>query len=633
MRFWTTWVYLLLAATAVAPAPLVADGLPSWTSIGPDGGDVQVIAASPARPGWILAGLATNGYALFRSADRGQSWGAASDQRRRIVFDLTLGADGAAFYAATDIGLLRSTDGGASWSLLDADEGPAFHLVQAHPRRPGTLFAARGPILLRGTDGAAPRQAVAGPEGVQTLAFSTGGRSIAIYAGGGNGLWKSNDNGQTWRRLDLGFPGVVRAIAADPRNPRVLYAGLVESRRALLKSTDAGATWTVSQRGLPVNGPSAPIISKLAVDPASPSVVYAVHDRKELFRSLNGGRTWSRLAGPPGVFRNDLEATPFGLLAGTSAGVFLSTDRGLTWQARTRGLTATLISSLAIDNQNPPRLYAADVNAGIFKTANRDRPWLRLGDSLPQSLLIDPAHPETLWAGTRDGVAKSTNGGRRWTFYRQHPCVAVSQLLLDPREPSRLFASGDFYNFSCPVYFPGICSFFRSLDAGETWLCVSGARLARPVAVDPFTSAVYAWSSGGGFLRSTDGGSTWSVLSWSLSSGLLAISPRVEGTFWAGGLGQVHRSRDGGLTWQSFSAGLPQGYVTALVPDPADPETLYTGTQEHGLFKSTDGGETWSPAGLWPPGIMFLGNLRIDPADPSILYAGTDSLGVLRLDQ
>jgi photosystem II stability/assembly factor-like uncharacterized protein len=361
--------------------------------------------------------------------------------------------------------------------------------------------------------------------------------------------------------------------------------------------------------------------------------VYAVHDRKELFRSVDGGSTWSLLAGPPGELRNDLEATPFGLLAGTSAGVFLSTDQGLTWQTRTRGLTAALITSLAIDNQNPPRLYAVELGAGIFKTARRDRPWLRLGDSWPQSLLVDPVHPETVWAGTRDGVAKSTNGGRRWTFYRQHPCVEISQLLLDPREPSRLFASGDFYNVACVIYFPNSCSFFRSLDAGETWLCVEGNRRARPVAIDPFTSAVYAWTFGGVF-RSTDGGSTWSALPWSLPpGGPLAISPLVEGTFWTGDLGQVRRSRDGGVTWQSFSAGLPQGYVIALVPDPADPAILYSGTQEHGVFKSTDGGETWSPAGLWPPGVQFLGNLKIDPVDPSILYAATDSLGVLRLDQ
>lgn len=630
------WICLLVAVLALSPIPLTADDLPSWTSIGPDGGQVKTLATSPALPGWVFAGLTANGYGIFRSTDRGRTWGASADQLGRNVFDLTIGADGAAFYAATDAGLLRSTDGGALWSVVDAS-GP-YTLVQAHPRRPGLIFAVRDGVLFRSTNGGVTRQVFEGPEGVLALAFSSGPRTV-IYAAAGNGLWKSTDTGQTWRQLDLGFPGVLQTVVVDPRDARVLYVGLLQSRRVLLKSTDAGATWKLSQRGLPIFNGTVQSVSKLAVDPADSSIVYAVLGQQELFRSVNAGRNWARVSRPPGTFLNDLETTPYGLLAGTSAGVFLSTDRGLTWQIRTSGMVTTSITGLAIDHQDPPRLYAADVNAGIFKTVHRGRPWLRLGDiaepfAWSRPLQIDPDHPEIVYAGSTGAVAKSTNGGRRWTLHGGPSCMAVLDLLLDPRETSRLYLGGQFYTAACGLR-PGACTFYRSVDAGGTWECIPDGRyrFGKPLGIDPFTSAVYAQALEGHLIRSTDGGTTWSVLFENLAARSFATSPLVQGTLWAGGYGMVRRSRDGGLTWQDFSAGLPSVLIVELTPDPADPATLYAATEGDGIFKSTNAGETWSLAGLWTPGVRFQNGLVVDPADPFIVYAGTDGLGVLRLDQ
>ena len=79
--------------------------------------------------------------------------------------------------------------------------------------------------------------------------------------------------------------------------------------------------------------------------------------------------------------------------------------------------------------------------------------------------------------------------------------------------------------------------------------------------------------------------------------------------------------------------GLPPLDLVALAPDPVDPETLYAGTKQDGVFKSTDAGETWSPAGVWPAGVILQRGLVVDPGDPSILYAGTDLASVLKLDQ
>jgi photosystem II stability/assembly factor-like uncharacterized protein len=636
-------IRLLLAFLALAPVPSTADDLPSWTVIGPDGGDVRTLATSPALPDWIFAGLQGKGYGIFSTSDRGRSWGAAPDQLGQLVFDLTVNADGTAVYAATAGGLLRSTDGGAFWPALDTSPEPDdYTLVQAHPRRPEIVFAVRGGVLFRSADRGVTRQAVAGPEGVLTLAFSSAARPTA-YAGAGNGLWKSADTGRTWTSVDLGIgftPGV-HSIALDPRNPRVLYVGLEQHGRVLLKSTDGGATWRVSQRGLPRLSFTSPRVSDLAVDRTDSSVVYAIVGG-ELFRSLNAGQTWSRpVSRLPGGTVADLETTGYGLLAATPAGVLLSVDRGLTWRIRTRSMTATSITGLAIDRLEPPELYAGDTRAGIFKTASRNRPWLRLGDPAEpfawfRPLQVDPIDRQTVYAGSTGEVAKSTDGGRSWTLHGGLTCNAVKELFLDPREPSRLYASGEFVTAACGLT-PTACTFFRSLDAGESWECIPlgvppHARF-QPLGVEPFASVVYAQSFNRDLWQSTDAGTTWSLLAEGLIATSFAASPRVEGTLWAGKAGAVARSRDGGKSWQSFSTGLPSGQIIVeLAPDRANSETLYAATIHSGVFKSTDAGETWSLAGLWPQ-VPFQGGLLVDPGVPEIVYAGTDGLGVLRLDQ
>jgi photosystem II stability/assembly factor-like uncharacterized protein len=640
MSFRHLAICLLLSVLPFTRSRLAAEELPAWTSIGPDGGNVQALAVSPALPGWILAGV-QQGYGIFKSADRGQHWGGATDAFGRNVLSVAIDAEGKAFYAATNRGLLKSTNRGARWPALDAS---AYTLVATHPRKAPIVFAVRAGVLLRSTNGGVTRDIVEGPEGVEKIAFGLASRRTVVYAGASNGFWRSTDDGRTWTdesplssSPSSSASPRVEAVAVDPGNPKVLYIGVQDDERVLFKSLDGGATWRLSQSGLLDARGRLPAISELAVDRTNPSIVYAVA-RGELFRSVNGGSDWSR-SGPqlPGGSIKALETTGYGVLAGTPAGVLLSTDRGLTWQARIAGLAATSIDGMAIDRQEPARLYASGASVGTFKTSSRGRPWLRLGDlaGAGQTLVVDPDDPNNVYALAANSLAKSTNGGRRWTLPLSSSCLSFARIALDPREPAHLFTSAYINNPQCYL---GICTFFRSLDGGETWECLGdilshlyGDAL---LGVDPFTSAVYAQYLGT-FLRSTDNGATWSFLSRvQLSAGSFAPSPLVEGTLWAGQGGVVLRSRDGGQTWQSFSTGLPADEsVAALAPDPVEPATLYAATPRSGVFKSTDAGETWSLAGRWPRLVEYKGGLLIDSGDPAIVYAGTNGLGVLRLDQ
>jgi photosystem II stability/assembly factor-like uncharacterized protein len=331
----------------------------------------------------------------------------------------------------------------------------------------------------------------------------------------------------------------------------------------------------------------------------------------------------------------DLDALPYGLLAGTRTGISLSTDRGLTWHAQ-RGLHGLAIAGLAIDTQNPPRLYAGTLFAGVFKTRNRGASWLRLPppeDPLDwyRPVAVDPENPETVYTGAGVSVARSFNGGRHWESHGALSCGVTEAIVVDPRDPDTLYTSGSIFSTSC-IEVLGSCVLARSLDAGASWSCIQyGLSLfLKILGVDPFTSAVYV-RAGADLWRSTDQGDTWSLVGTFDLFFSFAASPLVEGTLYVGQPGQVAKSVDGGQTWTFTAVGEPGHAVVGLALDPEDPQVVYAALLGKGVFRSTDGGATWSPLGTWPGWSIRSGPV-VDPVDPSIVYVGTGEVGVLRFD-
>ena len=110
--------------------------------------------------------------------------------------------------------------------------------------------------------------------------------------------------------------------------------------------------------------------------------------------------------------------TPATLYAGTSGGVFKSTNGGGNWSAVNTGLTDTYVCALAIDPATPATLYAGTLGGGVFKSTNGGGDWSAVNTGLTNTcvyaLAIDPVTPAILYAGTEGGVFKSTNGGGNW---------------------------------------------------------------------------------------------------------------------------------------------------------------------------------------------------------------------------
>lgn len=208
-------------------------------------------------------------------------------------------------------------------------------------------------------------------------------------------------------------------------------------------------------------------------------------------------------------------------------------------------------------------------------------------------------------------------------------------LAVDPRDPETVYTSSGFSFAEGCSPDQESCKFAR-IDAEGESVCLEG-NLIDPdwttiLAVDPFTSAVYAHNVGR-IWRSDDRGATWTSLATIPNLVSFAASPLVEGTLYATQMGVVNRSRDGGHTWQSFTAGLPaDAWFAGMAFDPVDPDVLYAGILRDGVFRSTDGGATWAPVGTWFRRWTLRAGPVLDPADPSILYAGTEEASVLRYE-
>jgi photosystem II stability/assembly factor-like uncharacterized protein len=296
--------------------------------------------------------------------------------------------------------------------------------------------------------------------------------------------------------------------------------------------------------------------------------------------------------------------------------------------------------TLAVDPTNPEILYAGGWG-NVFKSTDgggswkgvTTEPWNRVG-----ALAVDPAQHRVVYAGTDRGVAKTVDGGRTWRMVnsglydrltRGRYGEGVSSLVIDAHDPRTVYATKQ-------------GALFRTTDGGAHWRILGPApyRTLRcphcavliygsivTAAIDPNHSrTIYAgWTRGASWnlYKSTDRGDSWSRIEPQGSSrprSLASLAIDGDGTLFATEASPtgVLTSSDGGATWSP--AGLPGRTVWSLEVDSG---MLYAGTQA-GLFRTSDGGATWQPLGQGanvPTGTVFA-----DPRDANTVYGIGDGV-------
>jgi photosystem II stability/assembly factor-like uncharacterized protein len=634
---------LSVLALSLAGAAAGAQTPARWTRIGPEGGVVAALAAAPSRPTTVYTGL-TFGGGVYRSIDGGASWtfaGAGLGRQARVTGISVDAARTGTVYAATGAGLFRTEDGGASWLYLELPTqiGTEGSVVTADPRRSGIVYvtpADGGQLLASSNRGRTWRVLdVPAEEAPFSLAIDPESPDT-LYAGTFiSGVFKSTDAGAHWKVVTGGLrPAVSRvsAVAVDPRRPQTVFFSTPGG--GVYRSTDGGGHWTKTSTGLP----AAADIQALAIDPYNSSV-FAGSAHNGVFRSSDGGLHWRPAdAGLSDRSINALIAAAGAVFAGSPSGLVVSRDRAATWQSA-HGIRGLSITSLAIDAQEPPRLYAFGGNR-LYTSESPGAGWTRLplpdidGQGPVGPVAVHPDDPRHVELGYVGLIAHSHDGGHTWSGHFDVPCIFFpTQILIDP--------SADI------VYAPGIGSYpicgpnphcfsykFDPSGSGQV-SCVTNP----PVdpegvdvrALDPADPS-HLFGGLNGLYQSLDAGATWSLLSIRIDPAAVLVDPVQSERLYVAVPSLTYgvlRSVDGGVTWQT-STGLPTNtYVLSLAIDPGHPSTLYAATS-FAVYRSTDSGATWKPLGTGLEDVG-VGQIALDPRDPRILYAATSGGGVMRV--
>lgn len=579
-----------------------------WISRGPPGADVDALAVDPTDPDVVYAGT---GHGIFKTTDGGDSWvpvsrGLGNRDVQAIAIHPQLHS---VLYAGTAFGgrVFKSTNGGRTWRASD--------------------------VGLAGAPGNAQISALVIDPATPTTVYA------ASFRGG---VFKSVDRGRSWKAMNRGLEKGVVALAIDPRDTATLFAVAEPDVDAggrglygILKTVDGGRSWTAVHR-VHAN------IFEIAVDPRTPRTVHAVGSGH--FKSVDGGDTWTMTAA--GHFRASLAIDPESsetLYAGTTHGVLRSTDGGETWEE-----VATIHESwvgcdaVAVA---PGVVYASWTDRGVLRSTDGGDTWEEASWGLVGRAVISLAVDarDVVYAGTRDRAFVSTDGGTSWRSFSRGLADGewLHSLALDRAGRTLYAATGQ-----------GV---FRTATRADSWRKTwddEQAHIVWSLAVEPDTAAtVYAgvgvsWSlpppGHRGVFKSTDGGRTWDRMSRGLDAPFvraLAIAPTALATVYAGGHqyfdesetgppgeevgGGVFKTTDGGETWTP--AGLGNRTVLSLAVDPSSSALVYAGTGD-GLFTTADGGVLWTAVEEVGGGVSAV---VIDPARSETVYAGS-LLGVFR---
>jgi len=600
----------------------------TWTPLFNHYGSASIgaLAIAPSNPKVIWVGTGqihqrwdiVSGDGVYRSTDGGANWthlGLRDSKHIGAIWVDPRDADtaivaalGHVFGANQTRGLFRTSDGGQHWQkvlFLNADTGAAD--LAADPALPDLLYASlwqvrrhpwldyfqptvgAGSALYKSTDGGRHWSALGsqglpeGPLGRIELAVARNTQGRRVWAGvqtaDGGGLYRSDDGGQSWRRVndDASLASsYTSGVFADPQDADTVWA----VGQPLRRSTDGGAHFTIVR-----SSPGGDDYHDFWIDPSNPQRMITGADQGAVI-SADGGQSWSSWYNQP-------------------TGQFYR---------------------LAVDNQFPYRIYSGQQDSGTVSIASRSdygqitfRDWHPVGGDERDGDVPDPGDPNIVYgAGLGGRISRwdartgQVQNVSPWpvSSYAARPGSTryrydwITPLAISQRKPYALYA--------------GAQVLFRSLDHGQSWQTISADLTgAMPDARNCNGEVPLDRTSACGY------------------GTIVAISPSpaADHLVWVGSdNGRVQLTRDDGKTWRDVT---PPGMadwskVNLIDASRSDPATAYVAVDRHRLdddqpmaFRTHDYGAHWTEIGHGLPSGAWVGVVRQDPRQPGLLYAGT----------
>jgi photosystem II stability/assembly factor-like uncharacterized protein len=628
-----------------------------WDAIGPTniGGRMTSIVCHPSKPDSIWAGAAGGG--VWQSDDAGKSWRSVwSDQDILNVGSLAIDPQNpGTIYCGTGeanlsldsyagVGVYQSANGGKNWKLLagSSDAGiptrigviaidpfDSKHLLiggvgadesSSRPQDFGGMYGSRdGGVTWQREDFISAKN-----YWCHSIVFHPANKGV-IFAtfteqGTKNGIWLSEDGGNSWRQLSKGLPASENfgrtSLAISPSDADVIYAfaqNTLSGRSDLLlgvfRSANGGGTWKevggthFAKEGQISYG------NTITVHPKNPNHVLC--GGVDLHLTTNGGKSWTKVTrwdadrGKPNYAHADHHhllmplAAPGRVYDPNDGGLDVSEDGGITWSNRSKGLAVTMYYDMDVAQSDGNNFGGGAQDNGTLVTTDGgsdDHFEILGGDG--GWMVYDPADAGHLYASyynmgiwrLRDGnwvdispPAPKDEKGSVWMVY----------ITMDPHDQNTVFT--------------GSTRVWRTKSDGKNWTPVSPALDGSPISAIEIAPAdskrIYVGTEDGGFFRSLDGGQTWSA---NLSSATLPghTITRIDSTAKLGadslfvtianfGHSHLFRSKDGGKTWEDVDKGqLPDVPHHAVVIRPDEPQTVYVGN-DAGVFVSHNSGATW----------------------------------------
>ena len=665
---------LAVAAATAGPAWSQVESGPfegiEFRLVGPSrGGRVTAVAGHPSHPYTFYMG--STGGGVWRTSNAGRTWRNLTDD------DFGAGSVGAVAVAPSDPnviyvgtgsacprgnvsigdGMYRSTDAGGSWQHIGLERAGAISRIRIHPGDPNRLWVAvlgqifgsnpdRG--VYRSTDGGGTWEHMlyisddAGmadleldpfnPRVLYAAAWRVERKPWTLIDGSDEGgLFRSTDGGDTWDRLEGGLPtGVLGRIgvSASPARRGRLWTIITaaDGRGGIFRSEDHGDSWkkVSDEPELLTRGW---YYSHIYADPADPNTVWGSNVR--FFRSVDGGANWERVSTPHGdnhdIWINPEQ--PHIMVQANDGGANVSVDGGRSWSTQNNQPTAEFYR-VTVDNQFPYRIYGAQQDNSTISVPSRPMPeltptqhWHSVAGAESGHIAVHPEQPHLVYSGNylgridrydhRSGAARNmilypemqdgtAPRDLRYRFQWNAP------ILISRHDPDVVYHTSNYVH--------------RTRDGGWTWETISP---------DLTTDDDEKQGMPGGPVQHDHTGvEVYNTVF------ALAESQHRAGEIWAGSDdGRIHVSRDNGAAWTEVTpAGMPvDGTVNSIDISHHDPARVYVAAYRYRLndyapyiFRTDDGGATWTTATEGLPGNHFVRVVREDPGADGLLFAGTE---------